>query len=80
MDFNTLISAIRQVHKHLAERASRAVNISLTLRNWWIGAYIAEFKLNGENRATYGEGLFAKLAATLKDKKVSSCGKRQLYY
>jgi len=80
MDFNTLISAIRQVHKHLAERASRAVNISLTLRNWLIGAYIAEFKLNGEDRATYGEGLLAKLAATLKDKKVSSCGKRQLYY
>ncbi len=57
MDFNTLISAIRQVHKHLAARASRAVNISLTLRNWLIGAYITEFELNGEDRAKYGDNL-----------------------
>ena len=78
-DFNALVSTIRQVHKHLAARASRAVNISLTLRNWLIGAYIAEFELNGEDRAAYGEGLLVKLAATLKEKKVSSCGKRQLY-
>jgi len=78
-DFNTLVSTIRQVHKHLSERASRAVNISLTLRNWLIGAYIAEFELNGEDRAAYGEGLLVKLAVTLKKKKVSSCGKRQLY-
>lgn len=79
MDFNTLVSTIRQVHKHLAARASRAVNINLTLRNWLIGAHIAEFELNGEDRAAYGEGLLVKLAATLKEKKVSSCGKRQLY-
>ncbi len=79
MDFNALVSTIRQVHKHLAERASRAVNVSLTLRNWLIGAYIAEFELNGEDRAAYGEALLVKLAATLKKKKVSSCGKRQLY-
>ena len=34
---------------------SRAVNISLTLRNWLIGCYIAEYELNGEDRAAYGE-------------------------
>ncbi|MCD6588314.1 MAG: hypothetical protein J7K88_07170 [Candidatus Fermentibacteraceae bacterium] len=62
-DFNALVSTIRQVYKHLATRASRAVNISLTLRNWLIGAYIAEFELNGEDRAAYGEGLLVKLAA-----------------
>ncbi len=39
----------------------------------------SEFELSGEDRAAYGEALLVKLAATLKKKKVSSCGKRQLY-
>ncbi len=51
MDFNALVSIIGQVHEHLASRASRAVNISLTLRNWLIGCYIAEYKLHGADRA-----------------------------
>ena len=78
MDFNSLVSAINRVHEHFAARANRAVNSSLTLRNWLIGAYIAEYELNGKDRATYGEGLLAKLASRL-EKTVSSCAKRQLY-
>jgi len=46
MDFSTLVSSIREAHEHCAAQASRAVNISLTLRNWLIGAYIHHYELN----------------------------------
>jgi len=79
MDFNALVSAIRQVHEHLAAQAGRAVNISLTMRNWLIGAYIVEYELRGADRAIYGESMLAKLAGELEKNQVSACGKRQLY-
>lgn len=80
MDFNSLVSAIRQVHDQLAARAGKAVNISLTMRNWLIGAYIAEYELCGKDRAEYGENLLPKLADQLENLNVSSCGKRRLYF
>ena len=79
MDFDALVTAIRQVHEQLAAQASKAVNISLTMRNWLIGCYIAEYELRGEDRADYGKALLAKLADELESKHVNSCGKRQLY-
>lgn len=36
LNFDELVSAIQQVHTHLAAKAGKAVNISLTLRNWAI--------------------------------------------
>ncbi|HDL86719.1 MAG TPA: cytoplasmic protein, partial [Candidatus Acetothermia bacterium] len=45
----------------MAAQAGRAVNISLTMRNWLIGAYIAEYELRGLDRASYGDGLLAEL-------------------
>ena len=41
-DFDDLVNSIQQVHSELAANANRAVNISLTLRNWFIGCYSAE--------------------------------------
>ena len=79
LTFNSLISRIRQVDEHLAVQAGRAVNISLTLRNWMIGLYIAEFELRGADRAGYGDRLLESLSAELEKLNVSSCGKRQLY-
>ncbi|MDX9806058.1 MAG: PDDEXK nuclease domain-containing protein, partial [bacterium] len=58
---------------------SKAVNKSLTLRNWLIGFYIDVFELNGEDRANYGDNLFLDLSNELKEKGVSNSGKRQLY-
>ena len=49
-----LIVAIRQTHEFMAAQAGRAVNISLTLRNWVIGCYIREYEQNGADRAEYG--------------------------
>ncbi len=44
IDFGGLVAAIRQTDAALAAQASRAVNLALTLRNWFIGCYIAEFE------------------------------------
>jgi predicted nuclease of restriction endonuclease-like (RecB) superfamily len=78
-DFRALVTAIRKVHEHLVAQAGRAVNISLTLRNWLIGAYIAEYELRGADSATYGESLLTELAKRLTNLKVSNCSRRQLY-
>jgi hypothetical protein len=64
-DFEALVDAVAAVHTSMATRAARAVNVSLTLRNWLIGAYIAEYELRGADRATYGEQLLETLADRL---------------
>ena len=78
IDFNTLVSGIRQVHEHLATRASRSVNISLTLRNWLIGFYIREYQQNGSDRAEYGENLLSNLSDELRSSKVVGYHPREL--
>lgn len=78
-NFKQLITSIRRVHEELSTQASRAVNVSLTLRNWLIGCFIAEYEFRGADRAVYGKAMLANLAAALQKKRVSSCGKRQLY-
>jgi hypothetical protein len=65
MDFTALVTAIGQVHAQSAAAASRAINTTLTLRNWIIGAYIHHCELNGADRATCGQRLMEKLAQAL---------------
>ena len=60
--------------------SSRAVNLSITLRNWLIGCHIAVYELNGADRAAYGERMLSKLSEELQKLNVSSVGKRQLYH
>ena len=79
MDFAGLIAAIRYAHTALFTQASKAVNISLTLRNWFIGHYIAEYELQGADRAKYGDRLLKEVAAALQNQQVSNSGRRQLY-
>lgn len=79
LTFTRLTESIHKLHNELAVQASRAVNVSLTLRNWLIGSYIAEYELHGTDRAAYGEALIENLSTTLTDLSVSACGKRQLY-
>ncbi len=73
----SLIASIQAVDGALVSQATKAVNLCLTLRNWLIGYYIAEYELNGADRATYGEELIAELAKNLQG--VSNCNRRQLY-
>ena len=79
LNFDGLVTAIRQADAALAERASRAVNVSLTLRNGFIGYYIAEFELQGADRACYGGKLLVELSKALREQGVSNTGRRQLY-
>ena len=45
---------------------TRAANISLTWRNWLIGAHIHHYKLRGADRASYGANLLVALAESLR--------------
>ncbi len=64
-NFENLVGAIRQAHEELAAQAGRAVNISLTLRNWLIGFYITVYEQNGADRAQYGAQLLENLSSRL---------------
>lgn len=64
-DFESLVVSIIQIHKQAQEFASKAVNVGLTLRNWFIGYRIVEFEQNGRDRAAYGESLLPALAKKL---------------
>lgn len=62
LNFESLVSVIEQTHLHLQHQAVKAVNVSLTVRNWLVGYYIVEFEQKGEDRAKYGQKLFKVLA------------------
>ena len=76
--FANLVRSIHQVHDELATQASRAVNVSLTLRNWLIGLYVQEYEQNGSDRAKYGDKLLNHLSQVLKEKGVSRTEEREL--
>ncbi len=64
-DFNALVSSIVHIHQESQAFASRAVNVSLTLRNWLIGWRIVEFEQEGADRAAYGDRLMDALSQRL---------------
>jgi predicted nuclease of restriction endonuclease-like (RecB) superfamily len=65
ISFEFIVSSILEADKELSLQATRAVNVSLTLRNWLIGFYIAEFEFRGADRAKYGEKLLDRLSERL---------------
>jgi hypothetical protein len=62
LDFSALVAAIRQVDEQLAVQAAWAININLTLRDWLIRAYIAEYELRGADREICEDNLLAETA------------------
>jgi len=64
-NFDSLAQTILYTHSFLQQEAVKAVNVSMTIRNWLVGFYIAEFEQNGEDRAEYGLFLLQKLATKL---------------
>lgn len=64
-DFDALVSAIVHIHGQSQAMAAKAVNTSLTVRNWLIGHRIVEFEQQGKDRAAYGERLLPALAQRL---------------
>lgn len=72
LTFVELVESIRVTHDLFSVQAVRAVNISLTLRNWIIGFFIREYEQNGKDRAEYGTQLIERLAAHLQ-KGIDEC-------
>ena len=60
--FETLATTIAGLDNKFSGFAKKAVNISLTIRNWAIGFYVKEYEQTGMDRAQYGEALLEKLA------------------
>lgn len=62
MNFDNLVSQINETHELLHKNTVKAINVSLTFRNWLTGLYIFEFEQNGEDRAKYGTKIIPELA------------------
>jgi hypothetical protein len=71
MNFSGLVQSIQQTHTVLQQQVNKAINQGLTIRNWLIGFYIAEFEQKGEDRAKYGDRLLQKLAEDLNERSLS---------
>ena len=78
LTFEHLVSSIRQVHEQMAAQAGKAVNVSLTLRNWMIGLYIREYEQHGSDRAEYGEAVLSRLAKRLQNEGLDRMEEREL--
>ena len=79
LSFGDLVTAIRHVNDELTAQATRAVNTSLTLRNWLIGYYVEAYERRGVDRAQYGDKLMEKLAESLTQQGMSRCDRREIY-
>ncbi len=64
-DFGRLVEAIHRIDQHMVAWAGKAINTSLTLRNWFMGFYIAEYELRSADRSNYGEKLLESLSEKL---------------
>ncbi len=78
LNFVDLVAAIQYTHVALADQAAKAVNISLTLRNWVFGYYIREYEQSGADRSAYGERLLEILAQRLQQTGLQRVEAREL--
>lgn len=85
LSYDLLISSIAEVHARTQAGAAGAVNRYLTLRNWFIGAYVVQFEQNGADRASYGQKLLLHLARDLRQRRIPGCspemlGRMRIFY
>lgn len=76
--FPDLIQQIHRTHEELAAQANKAINVSLTLRNWLIGLHIVEYEQGGADRAKYGTQLLSRISVELERLKIPRCEAREL--
>ena len=76
-NFEELIKTLSHVHNILQNKAAKAVDQFLSLRNWVFGYYIVEYEQKGEDRAKYGENLMREIAGRLTH--IKGLRFRQLY-
>ena len=77
-NFDQLIDNVYQTHCVLKSHAEKAVDNSLSIRNWVIGCYIVEYEQNGSDRAQYGTRLLDEIAKNLKSKGLKGLDTRSL--
>jgi predicted nuclease of restriction endonuclease-like (RecB) superfamily len=77
-NFADLIQQIHRTHAELSAQANKAINVSLTLRNWLIGLHIVEYEQGGADRAQYGTQLLNKVSVELERLKIPRCEAREL--
>jgi hypothetical protein len=78
-DIKELVSLISETQKYFQQKAQRQVNTALTLRNWLFGFYIAEYELNGADRAEYGAKLYSEVSNQLEKSGLGQIRERHLY-
>jgi hypothetical protein len=71
VEYNRLVAGISYINSFSQIAVACAVNQTLTLRNWLIGAYIIEYEQNGIDRAAYGTQLIETLAKDLKQRGIT---------
>jgi predicted nuclease of restriction endonuclease-like (RecB) superfamily len=77
-NFSDLVNQIYQTHEALKWYAARAINVSLTVRNWLFGFYIVEYEQNGEDRAKYGEHLLENIYKSVSNKGLKNVSAAEL--
>lgn len=73
-----LATTIQVTNSFFFDKVQRQVNTALTLRNWIIGYYIAEYEQTGKDRADYGKQLYKAIAEKLLKKGLKSIRERHL--
>jgi len=76
-NIQNLVSLIGETQQFFKQQAQKQVNIALTLRNWMFGFYIAEYELNGADRAEYGQRILKEIAE--RTKHIPGMSERNLY-
>lgn len=61
-----LVQALAATHKVLNQKAAKAVDFAMVVRNWLFGYYLVEFEQRGGERAQYGARLLADLSERLR--------------
>ena len=74
-----MTTTIQDTNAFFLDKVQRQVNTALTLRNWIIGYYIAEYEQSGKDRADYGKQLFKAIAESLLKKGLKLIRERHLY-
>lgn len=68
LQFDILFEDTCAIIEQAQNKAIRAINVALTMRNWQIGQRIAREELDGAARAGYGEQVIQRLSEKLTSK------------
>ena len=79
LQFDNLFEDTCSIIEQAQNKAIRAINVALTIRNWQIGQRIAREELDGAARAGYGEQVIQRLSEKLTSKFGKGYDKISLY-